>query len=301
MAINFNKVKKEDSQSELSKRIGGGKIDTPKKINVIYHDGGLYDIAINKISPDPNQPRKIFDEEELSELAQSIKKHGLIQPVVVRKDSKNSFIIIAGERRYRALQEIGAQELKCFLKETDRPDELALIENVQRQDLKPLEEAEAFKNLQEKYNYSQEELANVVGKARTTVTQILSLNKLPDEIKKECVRAHISKRALVAVARQRSKKEQMQLFKKVKSGEFTSDDARKKVRKPRASNAPKSKIAYEKAQDFSSFLSKTIKNKTKVEIDYSSKEGLKFIAILDDIRDLLKIAPSNKYNTNNES
>ena len=141
---------------------------------------------IEQIRPNRNQPRKQFDPEKLDELAASIKEKGIIQPLVVTQ--KDGFYeIIAGERRWRASQKAGLRELPVVIREAsdDAVMELALIENIQREDLNAIEEAQAYKSLVEQFGISQEEVAKRVGKSRTSVTNALRLLKLPEQIQQD--------------------------------------------------------------------------------------------------------------------
>lgn len=145
-------------------------------------------LPINLIEPNFNQPRKLFSQESLQELANSIDKNGIIQPLIVRKviDS-NKYEIIAGERRYRASKMIGLKTVPVVIKDSSDKItlELSLIENIQREDLTVIEEAEGYKRLIDEFDYSQEKIALRVGKSRTHITNILRLLKLPDFIKEK--------------------------------------------------------------------------------------------------------------------
>ncbi len=141
-------------------------------------------INVNKILTNQDQPRKIFDEQSLSELANSIKKYGIVQPLVVtKKDGK--YDLVAGERRLRAAKSIGLESVPVVVKEYNdqTKNEISLIENIQREDLNTLEVAEAYKYLMEKYNLNQEELAKNLGKSRSTVANSLRILNLTDDIK----------------------------------------------------------------------------------------------------------------------
>jgi ParB family chromosome partitioning protein len=158
---------------------------------------------IEKIHPNRNQPRKHFAPEKLEELAASIREQGIIQPLVVtRRD--DGFEIIAGERRWRAAQKAGLHEIPVVIRDAT-PDaimELALIENIQRQDLNAIEEAHAYRSLVEHFSISQEDVARRVGKNRTTVTNALRLLKLPDDIQTDIIEERLSMghaRALLAL------------------------------------------------------------------------------------------------------
>ena len=140
-------------------------------------------IDIEKIKANENQPRTIFDDEKIAELATSIKENGLIQPLIVRKYNRN-YQIIAGERRYRACKLAGLKTVPCIIKDIDdkQMDTYAIIENIQREDLTPIEEANAYKTLIDTYGMSQTELANKVGKKQSTIANKLRLLKLSDEV-----------------------------------------------------------------------------------------------------------------------
>lgn len=144
----------------------------------------INEINIDLISPNPDQPRTEFDEEALNELASSIKELGIIQPISLRKMSNNSYQIIAGERRYRAAKRAGLKSLPAYVRtvEDETVMEMALIENIQREDLNAVEIALTFQKLIEQYNLTQEKLSERVGKKRTTIANYLRLLKLPAEI-----------------------------------------------------------------------------------------------------------------------
>lgn len=140
-------------------------------------------VAISKISPDPGQPRKTFNDESLEELALSIKEHGIIQPLIVKKDG-NNYLIIAGERRYRAAEKIGLKELPVIVRDFNeqKAREISLIENLQREDLNAIEEAQAIKELMEAYDLTQEEIAKKLGKARPSIANAVRLLNLPESL-----------------------------------------------------------------------------------------------------------------------
>ena len=148
--------------------------------------GSITRIKISSISPNPFQPRLDFDKEPLVELANSIKEHGIIQPITVRKIGRNEFQIISGERRYQASKLAGIDELPCFIRIADDQHmlEMAIVENVQRKDLNAIEIALSYQRLIDECNLSQEELGKKVSKNRSTVANFLRLLKLPVEIQK---------------------------------------------------------------------------------------------------------------------
>ncbi|MEN9919147.1 MAG: hypothetical protein RL662_1583 [Bacteroidota bacterium] len=144
----------------------------------------INEIALSSIQPNPDQPRRVFDEEALSELAVSIKQLGVIQPITLRKIDDDNYQIIAGERRYRASLLAGQETVPAYVRTADDEDvmEMALIENIQREDLNSIEIALAYQNLIEAYQLTQEQLSERVGKKRTTISNYLRLLKLPAEI-----------------------------------------------------------------------------------------------------------------------
>lgn len=152
--------------------------------NTVENSNNIAYISIENISPKKNQPRKSFDAEALSELASSIAEHGVIQPIIVRDMKNGGYEIIAGERRWRASKQAGLSEIPCIIVEADeiQAAQLALIENIQREDLNSYEEAKAFKSLIDDFGMSQDEVAKKVGKSRPAVTNSLRLLELPDEI-----------------------------------------------------------------------------------------------------------------------
>lgn len=157
--------------------------DDHQKSDVV---GSITRIKISSISPNPFQPRLDFDKEPLLELANSIKEHGIIQPITVRKIGRNEFQIISGERRYQASKLAGIDELPCFIRIADDQHmlEMAIVENVQRKDLNAIEIALSYQRLIDECNLSQEELGKKVSKNRSTVANFLRLLKLPIEIQK---------------------------------------------------------------------------------------------------------------------
>jgi ParB family transcriptional regulator, chromosome partitioning protein len=160
-----------------------------------YGEGNVFQCALEKITPQKGQPRQHFDNEALDELAQSIRDHGLIEPLVVRRrDGSDLLEIVAGERRWRAAQRAGLREVTVVVRDVSAREafELALIENVQREDLDPIEFAEALQRLIEEHDYSQESLAQRVGKDRSTITNALRLLKLPELVRAKVIAGELS-------------------------------------------------------------------------------------------------------------
>jgi ParB family chromosome partitioning protein len=139
-------------------------------------------IPMAKLQPNPDQPRKTFPEASIEELAQSIQKHGLLQPIIAEPSGSDSYIIVAGERRFRAAQKAGLEELPVILRavSAEKRLQLSLIENIQREDLNPMEEAKAYQGLMELTGFTQEQVSEAVGKNRSTVANALRLLRLPE-------------------------------------------------------------------------------------------------------------------------
>jgi ParB family chromosome partitioning protein len=165
---------------------------------------GVMNLGIEEIRPNKAQPRRHFDDAHIEELADSIRSKGVLLPLIVRRSS-DGYVLVAGERRWRAAQKAGLRELPVMVREVTEKEafEIALIENIQREDLNPVEEAEAYKRLIEEHGLTQEELAARVGKDRSTVANALRLLRLPDGIKQAIVAGQLSMghaRALLAIA-----------------------------------------------------------------------------------------------------
>ena len=169
-------------------------------------DGSISSLALSKVEPNPNQPRKIFDPDALQELAESIRQNGVITPITVRPAEKNGYYqIIAGERRWRAARMAGLQEIPAMVLEAQEHEvmELALIENLQRQDLNPIEEAKGYEQLMQQFGLTQEEVAQRVVKSRSAVANALRLLGLPGEVRTMVADGKLSgghARAVLAVA-----------------------------------------------------------------------------------------------------
>lgn len=216
--------KLEGKTSKLS--ITEKTIDHPAKIN--HLNGDFKIIPLEFIKPDPNQPRKIFDTAKMEELTNTVLQHGVLQPIIVRVgDTEDEIWLIAGERRYRAALKAGLTEIPAIISKGN-PAEIALIENVQREDLNPIEEANSYKRMIDEFKYTQEQLAIVVGKGRSTITEILSLNNLSEEIKTECLSLNIPKRNLIELAKINNSKQLVSLFNKLKKGLINRDDIKKR-------------------------------------------------------------------------
>jgi ParB family chromosome partitioning protein len=248
-----------------------------------YPEGTFQVVPTEIIKPNPDQPRQVFNEERMAELSQSIKDKGVLQPLIIQVKGGDDIHLVAGERRFRAAKMAGLKEVPCIVTKGN-PAEIALIENLQREDLKPIEEAEALDRMIKEHDYTQEQLSNVIGKARTTITEALSLNKLPKEIKEECRRAdNYPRRLLVEIAKQDSPEAMIDLFNQVKEGQLKSDSVRKITRKPREriQRSPTA-IAIDRVMLLSNTLEKYDPNTAK------ESEKLELITILNELKKLIE-------------
>ncbi|HEX5236935.1 MAG TPA: ParB/RepB/Spo0J family partition protein [Sphingomicrobium sp.] len=163
--------------------------------------GGVREIELARIRPNPNQPRVQFDEDALDELADSIRRRGVLQPILLRSDG-DAYMIVAGERRWRAAQRAQLHAIPAIVREMDESTtaELALIENIQRQDLNPLEEAQGYKQLIKRHGHTQDALAQIVHKSRSHIANLLRLLDLPEFVKESLLKGDISMGHARAVA-----------------------------------------------------------------------------------------------------
>ncbi len=247
--------------------------DHPVESFVADHEARIIHLNIDKIKPNPDQPRKYFDQEALEGLAGSIKTRGLLQPIIVKKKKGNEFILVAGERRWRACQLAGLKKVQALVS-NDNELEIAIIENVQREDLSPLEEAEGLQSLSDKFKYTHEQLAEIVSKSRTFITKSLSLNKLPDEIKAECATSHnYPKETLLQVVRQKNNAKMSALWQKIKEGELTVKETKEVVKRTKQ----KKKAQRSRAQlliDASNRFIRQANALDPVEVEREDKEAL---------------------------
>ena len=249
--------------------------------------------GIEEISPSKYQPRKGFDERKLDELAASIKEKGIIEPLIVRKID-GGYELIVGERRWRAAQRAGIKEVPVIVRDVTTAEalELALIENLQREDLNPLEEAEAYKRLMEEFQYTQEELAKRIGKDRTTVANAVRLLKLPQEIKAYLADETVSSGHARALLGLNSPEEQKLACAKVIKRDFSVRETEKLVKRLNVQRS-KRDIAVKPPNEEElhlGYLEETLRKflgtqvripkkgrKGKIEIEFYSKEELERI------------------------
>ena len=287
-----NLIPTEDVSTKTSKQTKTGTVTKTEVVKKVEQT-----LNINRIEPNKNQPRKEFNEDALQELADSIKQFGVIEPLVVVK-RKGYYELIAGERRWRAARLAGLKEVPVVIKDYDDQQivEIALIENIQREDLNPIEEAHAYERLIQEFNLTQDEVAERVSKSRTTVTNALRLLKLTEKVQQMLIDDMLSTghvRALITIADPQLQYETaMYIFDKKLSVRETESYVKKLLNKK-----PKEKTS-EKEDPELSFLYKAIENRLKeslgtkttikaktkdsgkIEIEYYSQEDLERITQL---------------------
>lgn len=225
-------------------------------------------ISIEQIDPNPNQPRQVMG--DLSELIASIGEQGIIEPLVVRQRGER-FQIVAGERRYQAAVQVGLRELPVVVRDVDDTEviELALIENLQRKDLTPFEEAEALEGLAGRCSYTHEDLARRVGKSRTSITESLALAGMPEEVRNLCRLADISSKSLLLqVVRQDTPEKMIALVETIaRQGGATRQQVRAATAKPKAGRPKHYIFAYRpptKAFNLKLWFSKSRVNRDEI-------------------------------------
>ena len=279
--INLEPEVKEESIKSIKT-----EIDTNKKEENKTESRGISYIEINDIKPNSNQPRKTFDEEKLDELASSIKEHGIIQPVVLRS-VKNGYEIVAGERRWRAARKIGLKEIPCIVKElTDEENMLlAIIENMQREDLNPIEEAEGISQMIDTYGLTQEQVSKSVGKSRPYITNSLRLLKLPEEIRKYVADGLLSSGHARAIVSAGSIARQMEIAEAAVKNGLSVRQIEKMAQEKKSSAGSKAKPRQKNADvkrvedDLKDVLGTKVTlnqkgKKGKIEIEFYSREDL---------------------------
>jgi len=191
--------------------------EATQKIDKIEGERKVLEIPIEKIQPNPLQPRKDFSHRDLEELINSIREHGIVQPLIVTEKEDGNYQLIAGERRLRAAKILNLTSVPTIVRKAKEQEklELALIENIQRKNLNPLEEAAAYQKLIDEFNLTQEEVAKRVGKSRAVVTNTLRLLNLPEEVQKAIIEEKITAGHARVIAGLEDPREQLEFFKKI--------------------------------------------------------------------------------------
>ncbi|KMY21361.1 ParB/RepB/Spo0J family partition protein [Bacillus pumilus] len=267
-----------------------------KGINALFNtvdsnEETVEEIKIKDLRPNPYQPRKTFDEDALSDLKESIQQHGVLQPIIVRKSIKG-YDIVAGERRFRAAQQAGLTTIPAIVREFSETlmREIALLENLQREDLTPLEEAEAYASLLDHLSVTQEELAKRLGKSRPHIANHLRLLTLPDEVQKLIADGKLSMghgRTLLSL---KNKNKLAPLVKKIVDEGLNVRQVEKLVqqlnenvpRETKKKEAPKDRVLKERESFLQNYFGTSVsikkqKKKGKIEIEFLSNEDLERI------------------------
>lgn len=272
----------------MAKKKGLGRgitnfIKDSEKVEEILNDtkkDELQSISIDKIQVNEEQARKIFDEEKIKELSESIKEYGILQPLVLRKD-KDVFTIIAGERRYRAAKEAGLKEVPVLIKDVSKEDadKISLIENIQRQDLNPIEEALGYKSIMQEYSLTQEELSSAIGKSRQYIGNTIRVLKLDkrviDFLKDELLTMSHAKLLLSIKDKDMQYNEALRI---IKSGSSVKD-TEKRLNKNNKTEEKLDIFIEEARKNLSDALGTKVLFKgsgkvKKIEIEYYSEEDL---------------------------
>ena len=295
--------KKNSASDVVRKKNGSGKdkrsAETPAKGSASSDTAikdGVISVKISSVNPNREQPRKAFDEDALQELAESIRNHGVIQPLLVQK-KKGVYEIIAGERRWRAAKLAGLKEIPVIVREysTQEAVEISLIENIQRQDLNPIEEAGAYQRLLNEFQLKQDEVAERVAKNRTTITNALRLLKLDERVQEMLVDEKISAGHARALLQIEDKEQQYEMAQRVFDEQLSVREVERIMRKMRdakdkkpAQNKPSGPSALDLiCQDMEDHMKevlgtkvnvhRTSDKKGKIEIEYYSNEELERI------------------------
>jgi len=245
----------------------------PQKVEHSPAVGGLTHIPLDRISANPYQPRKMFNERSIEELTRSVREHGIVQPLVVTRTSDNRYRLIAGERRFRAAQKAGLQSVPAVIKDLKHEGDalqLALIENIQREDLNPMEEASAYHQLHDEFGLTQEEISKRVGKERSTVANFLRLIKLPDSVKQRLASGQLSMGHARALLSLDSAKKQEQLADRIVKNSLNVRQA-EMLASGGAATAKKEKPKDVFTRDAEEKLTKVFR--TKVEINRKKRGG----------------------------
>lgn len=263
-------------------------------VNEIAQNSSVDEIAISLIKANINQPRKNFDQEALKELSESIKQHGIIQPIVLNKEEDGSYMIIAGERRFRAAKLAGLNYVPAVIKSytPKQVKEISIIENLQREDLNPIEAARAIKQLMEEYSLTQEQVADRIGKSRPAITNLIRLLNLSIEVISLVEEGKLSAghaRALIPIT---NVNDQIKIAQLAKNNKVSVRDLEKIVREYLNPNRKRSTKIIEQSlelKDFTNQMQRTFgtkvsvignDNKGRIYIDYYSRDDIDRIAQL---------------------
>ena len=251
--------------------------------------GNLNEVFISDIIPNDKQPRKNFDEESLTDLSESIKQHGIIQPLTIKENNDGKYLIVAGERRWRAAQIAGLSKVPVRVIQADEKkfSELALVENLQREDLNPIEIAQAIKELVDIYKLTNEEISQIIGKKRSSILNTLRILELPNEIQDLIIQGKLSRGHAIALLSLGFEKEMLKVSRIILEKNLSVRDVEKISKKYRANNNEEVKKEDDSNQIYILNLGKELENRLglstkikgnsnsgKVEIKYTNLEEL---------------------------
>jgi len=270
-----NEVSSNTQSPVIKKEVENKKIpiEPSKVVRTIGIEERILKIDIEKITTNKEQPRKIFNKEALNSLADSIKEQGIIQPITVKPGSNGTFEIIAGERRWRASQIAGLHKVPVIVKKIDHQKalELALIENIQREDLNAIEEAQAYQHLMDKFDLNQSELGQKVGKDRATIANLLRLLNLAPEVKEMVVAGEISMGQAKLILGVKDLRLQFKIARKVVKSKLSvkqTNSLIKKLQNAEITTVVENSEAKNQAQNLKSEIQKILG--TKVKLDYDN-------------------------------
>mgnify|MGYP003962468999 FL=1 len=246
-----------------------------------YPENQVIELPVGRVTPDPNQPRKSFDQKKLKQLSTSILERGLHQPISVRLTPDREFILVAGERRWRAHKLAGKERIRAIICNIDNVDdafELSLIENTQRDNLTPLEEAEGLSDLMRRQGYTQKEAGEKIGRDPTQASRLVKLSKLPKAIKAKVATSQLSRDQLFQIASQKNEEAMDQLLKEITERKLNVRETRERANiKP--TKKSKTTPALQKLRSSHTFLNKSENTFTGL----NSQEKEKALAYLKDI------------------
>lgn len=264
----------------MDKRLGRGleslipKVINQRKISVTSIKENIIEVDVDKIAPNPHQPRQMLKDELLQELAESIKEHGILQPLILTKTEENGYQVLAGERRLKAAKLIGLKKVPAIVRSVSEQQklELAIVENVQRKNLNPIEEATSFQKLIDEFNLTQENVAKKVSKDRSWISNHLRIFKLPAEIQNALAEEKITMGHAKAILALKEEKLQKELFNKIVNEKYSVRETEGQVKKVRVkSHSRKVKIRNAEVIALEEKLKEALS--TKIEIKKKGKGG----------------------------
>ncbi|MDD4955712.1 MAG: ParB/RepB/Spo0J family partition protein [Candidatus Omnitrophica bacterium] len=271
----------------MEKRALGKGLDAliPRKIPQVTTAKEFTYLSLSKIKPGKYQPRQEINQAELEELSRSIKEKGLIQPIVVRKLAEDSYEVVAGGRRFQAAKSLGLNELPTIIRELDDKDTFifAITENLQRKDLNPIEEAEAFKRLIEEFEFTYDDIAKFVAKDKTTIVNALRLFKLPKEIQEAVKKGIISRSQARTILALESEEDQRRIFNDILREGLPVREIEKRVQRSTRKKKPADPFVAEVEDRLQKALGTKVSvfnkrnNRGKIIVEYYSLEDLERI------------------------